>query len=101
MPEGTDTTTVHCHRCGRRAESVGEVPQPEALATEIAAKVCADCWREWEAAEVMVINEFHLNFMDPRAVEVLEKNLREFLRLDAEPPAAAGAPEDGGGEETS
>lgn len=79
------TESVHCHRCGRNAPGAGVVPQPQELAQEIAAKVCADCWHEWEAAEVMVINELHLNFMDPRAGEVVERNLREFLRLDAEP----------------
>lgn len=77
---------VHCHRCGRRAEPPTEVQQNPPLGDEILGKVCADCWREWEAAEVMVINELHLNFMDPRAGEVLERNLREFLCLDAGPP---------------
>ena len=57
-------------------------------ASEIAARVCADCWAEWQRAEVMVINELRLNFMDPAAQEVLHRQMREFLVLD-EPPAAA------------
>ena len=81
-------TTVQCHRCGRDAPPPGDVSQPEQLANEIRSKVCVNCWREWEAAEVMVINELHLNFMDPRAGEVLERNLREFLRLDPESETA-------------
>jgi len=79
-------STVHCHRCGRQAAAAVEVPQRPELAAEIQSKVCTRCWLEWEGAEVMVINELQLNFMDPRAPEVLEKNLREFLGLDQEPP---------------
>ncbi|MCL4839231.1 MAG: Fe(2+)-trafficking protein, partial [Thermoanaerobaculia bacterium] len=38
-----------------------------------------------QRAEVMVINELRLNFMDPEAPKVLETHLRQFLALD--PPA--------------
>ena len=86
-----DADIVHCHRCGGQSPPPAEVQQSPPLSDEIRGKVCADCWREWQAAEVMVINELHLNFMDPRAGEVLERNLREFLRLDAGPPDVEGS----------
>ncbi len=38
-------------------------------------------------AEVMVINELRLNFMDPDAQEILIRHLREFLKLDTEEAA--------------
>ena len=47
------------------------------------ANVCADCWNEWQRAEVMVINELRLNFMDPRALPTLITQMREFFALDA------------------
>jgi Fe-S cluster biosynthesis and repair protein YggX len=47
--------------------------------------VCADCFRDWEKQEVMVINELRLNFMDPAAADVLHQKLREFLGLSPEP----------------
>jgi Fe-S cluster biosynthesis and repair protein YggX len=53
----------------------------------VVARVCADCWAEWEKQEVMVINELRLNFMDPRSAEVLHQKLREYLGL---PAAGAG-----------
>jgi Fe-S cluster biosynthesis and repair protein YggX len=43
--------------------------------------VCADCWAEWEKNEVMVINELRLNFMDPKAADVLQRKMLEFLGL--------------------
>lgn len=70
---------VNCSRCGRTARGLERPPHPGAVGEEILAKVCADCWAEWQKAEVMVINELRLNFMDPRAQEVLVHHMREFL----------------------
>ena len=50
---------------------------------EVLGKVCATCWHEWTQAEVMVINELRLNFMDPKSLEILERHMREFLLLDS------------------
>ncbi|MCZ7650213.1 MAG: Fe(2+)-trafficking protein [Thermoanaerobaculia bacterium] len=78
--------SIHCARCGRAdAPALGKPPLRGALGAEIASRVCADCWQEWQRAEVMVINELRLNFMDPEAPKVLETHLRQFLALD--PPA--------------
>jgi Fe-S cluster biosynthesis and repair protein YggX len=74
---------IACVRCRREAPTLGSTPYPGRLGEEIRANVCADCWREWQNAEVMVINELRLNFMDPRSQEILVQHLREFLALDA------------------
>ncbi len=77
-----------CRRCGRTdAPRLAGPPLPGDLGREIQERICADCWSEWQGAEVMVINELRLNFMDPEAQNVLNRHLREFLLLD-EPPAA-------------
>ncbi|MEE2775619.1 MAG: Fe(2+)-trafficking protein [Acidobacteriota bacterium] len=77
-------TTVLCRRCQREAAALDALPPlPAELADEVVAKVCADCWKDWEAMEVMVINEHRLNFMDPEAPAILQRHLREFLALDA------------------
>jgi Fe-S cluster biosynthesis and repair protein YggX len=84
----TTPTTVHCARCERPdAPALAKPPLRGPLGREIQERVCADCWRDWQQSEVMVINELRLNFMDPAAQEVLTRHMREFLRLD--PPAAA------------
>jgi len=75
--------SIRCVRCGRAdAPALGKPPLRGALGDEIAGRVCADCWQEWQRAEVMVINELRLNFMDPEAPKVLESHLRQFLALD-------------------
>ena len=83
---GADAT-VECARCGRSAAPrQSAAVYPGALGEELLRRVCADCWAEWQDVEVMVINELQLNFMDPRAQDVLVQQMREFLGLD---PAAA------------
>jgi len=80
--------TVHCVRCERPdAPALPKPPLRGPLGREVQERVCADCWRDWQQTEVIVINELRLNFMDPAAQEVLDRHMREFLRLD--PPAAA------------
>ena len=84
MSESQDagTATVDCVRCGRQGAGATGVFYGGALGDEIRAKVCADCWAEWREAEVMVINELRLNFMDPKSQDVLAEQLRQFLMLD-------------------
>lgn len=83
------TSTVTCTRCGRSdAPALTRPPLRGPLGAEILTKTCGDCWSEWQRAEVMVINELRLNFMDPGAQAVLDAHLRQFLVLDS--PADAG-----------
>jgi len=74
--------TVTCKRCGQTKPALARAPMPGPLGETIHQSICADCWHEWEAAEVMVINELRLNFMDPAAQQVLERHMREFLTLE-------------------
>jgi Fe-S cluster biosynthesis and repair protein YggX len=72
--------TVHCARCGRLdAPAIPRRPMPGPTGDEIQRRVCADCWAEWTRMEVMVINELRLNFMDPKAQEILDQHMRQFL----------------------
>ena len=77
------SASIPCVRCRRpQAPALEKPPLRGALGAEVASRVCADCWQEWQRAEVMVINELRLNFMDPEAPKVLETHLRQFLALD-------------------
>ncbi len=78
--------TIQCARCGRQAPRQATAAYPGKLGEELISRICADCWAEWQQMEVIVINELQLNFMDPRAQDVLVQQMREFLGLD---PAAA------------
>lgn len=82
---------VVCVRCARTAVALENPPVPGAVGKEIQQKICPTCWSEWQRAEVMVINELRLNFMDPKAQDVLTHHMREFLMLEGgrESPSAS------------
>jgi len=75
-----------CCRCAKSELPLTAPPVPGDLGREIAAMVCSACWQEWQQAEVMVINELRLNFMEPKSLEILERQMRDFLVLDGSTP---------------
>lgn len=77
--------TVVCSRCRQQRTAIEEVPYSGALGEQIQQRVCEPCWAEWQQAEVIVINELRLDFMDPRSHDILVQHMREFLGLDGEP----------------
>lgn len=76
-----DAATLDCTRCGKHAPAASNVTWGGALGERIRAEICQPCWKEWQAQEVIVINELRLNFMDPKSLAVLEEHLKQFLAL--------------------
>ncbi len=78
--------TVTCTRCGTSGEALPQPPIPTALGSEIQRTVCQACWREWLRTQVILINEYRLNLMDPQARVLLEGQMRSFLNLASDRP---------------
>ena len=78
-------SSIACSRCRQQRPAVAEVPFSGELGDQIRQQVCEVCWAEWQQAEVIVINELRLDFMDPRSHDILTQHMREFLGLDGEP----------------
>ena len=86
---------VTCMRCGRSAEGLPFPPYPDELGARIQQSICAGCWRDYMERQKMVINEYRLDLMDPRAQEILTRDMIEFLGLE---PTGEGASRGGGPE---
>jgi Fe-S cluster biosynthesis and repair protein YggX len=74
---------ITCSRCGAVTEPLPQPPLPTAAGKEVHARVCPACWKEWLGVQVMLINEYRLNLIDPQARTALERQMREFLNLGA------------------
>ena len=74
---------ITCTRCNREGDAAAEPPMPTELGKEIHRKVCPACWKEWLGAQIVMINEYRLNLMDPQARKALEGQMRTFLNLPA------------------
>ena len=49
---------VTCARCGNTRQGAGKTGIPGALGEEIEQRVCAECWSEWLATQIRVINHY-------------------------------------------
>jgi Fe-S cluster biosynthesis and repair protein YggX len=70
-----------CSRCGSPRNAMPDPPMRGPLGARIHASVCAACWREWIGMGTKVINELRLDMTDPRAQQVYNEHLREFLSI--------------------
>ena len=48
----------------------------------MAERTCTTCWREWLAAQVILINELSLSPVNPEHYDKLVVEMRVFLSLD-------------------
>lgn len=77
---------ITCARCGSTTEALSQPPMPTALGEEIRSRTCPACWKEWMGVQVMLINEYRLNLIDPQVRKQLEAELRRFLNLAPDQP---------------
>jgi len=75
---------ITCARCGTTTDALQQPPMPTGLGEEIRNRICPACWKEWMGVQVMLINEYRLNLVDPQVRHQLEAELRRFLNLTAE-----------------
>ena len=70
-----------CKRCMKTKAQLAKPPFSGDLGERVHEAICVDCWKEWMAMSIKVINEFQLNMATPEANEIYETNLKEFLGL--------------------
>lgn len=83
---------VTCIRCGQTRAGAGRV-LPGEIGDEIERNVCAQCWAEWMAQQIRVINHYGLRPALREDREKLYDFTREFLGIarreeDRIPPAS-------------
>ncbi len=88
--------TVHCTRYGRDMEGLDAPPFPGAKGESIFANVSRQAWEEWTRHQTMLINERHLNLMDPDARRYLEEQRDRFLAGEGVDAAEGYVPPDRG-----
>jgi Fe-S cluster biosynthesis and repair protein YggX len=72
---------VMCKRCGKPGPRLPSQPMRSEMGRLVFEHICAPCWREAIGMGTKVINELRLDLSDPRAQQVWEQNIREFLNL--------------------
>lgn len=71
--------TVNCVLLGQEAEGLDYAPYPGELGKRIYNNVSKQAWQRWLAHQTMLINEYRLTPIEPKAREFLEKEMEKFF----------------------
>ena len=71
--------TVQCVKFGREAEGLDFPPWPGELGQRIYESISKEAWTLWLQHQTMIINEYRLNAMDPKARELIATEMEKFL----------------------
>jgi Fe-S cluster biosynthesis and repair protein YggX len=73
------TRTVYCVKLGREAEGLKFPPYPGELGQRVYQNISAEAWQLWLRQQTMLINEYRLSAVDPRARKFLEGEMEKFF----------------------
>ncbi len=81
---------VHCQKLNKEAEGFDQAPYPGALGQRIVAHISKEAWQLWLQHQTMLINEYRLSMLDPKAREFLVVEMEKFLFNGTESQKPAG-----------
>ncbi|MBI2994681.1 MAG: oxidative damage protection protein [Gammaproteobacteria bacterium] len=73
------TRMVKCIKLGKEAEGLKMQPYPGELGRRIFENVSLEAWRMWLAHQTMLINEYRLTPMEPKARELLAREMEKYF----------------------
>jgi Fe-S cluster biosynthesis and repair protein YggX len=71
--------TIYCSFLQREAEGLDRVPYPGELGQRIYANISKDAWQQWLRHQTMLLNEYRLSPIDPKARQFLVGEMEKFL----------------------
>ena len=87
--------TVHCVKLGEELEGLDRPPYPGELGKRIYEQISKQAWQQWLGHQTMLMNEYRLTPIDPKARKFLETEMEKFLFGEgAAPPPDYKPPEE-------
>ena len=71
--------TVFCTFLQREAEGLDRPPYPGALGQRIYASISKEAWQQWVRHQTMLLNEYRLTPIEPKARKFLVEEMEKFL----------------------
>ncbi|HWG78098.1 MAG TPA: oxidative damage protection protein [Steroidobacteraceae bacterium] len=71
--------TVHCVLLKREAPGLDRAPYPGPLGQRIFENVSREGWDRWRSHQTMLINEYRLSPIEPKARKFLEEEMEKFF----------------------
>jgi Fe-S cluster biosynthesis and repair protein YggX len=73
---------VDCVKMGEKLEGLDFAPFPGELGQKIFESVSKEAWKQWMAQQTILINEYRLSSLDPKARTFLQEEMQKFLFND-------------------
>ncbi len=73
------TRMVQCVKLKKEAEALTFAPYPGELGKKLYESVSKEAWQMWLKHQTMLINEYRLSAIDPKAREFLAKEMEKFF----------------------
>lgn len=73
------TRKLFCKKLGREAEALDSPPYPGELGQRIFNEISKPAWEAWLAHQTMLINEYRLSAIEPKARQFLAEEMEKFL----------------------
>jgi Fe-S cluster biosynthesis and repair protein YggX len=70
---------VHCVKLGKEAEGLERPTYPGDLGKRIFENVSKEAWQQWMQQQTMLINEYRLSPIEPKAREFLEQQMEKYF----------------------
>lgn len=93
------TRTVVCRKYQKEMEGLAMPPMPGPRGQSLFESVSRQAWQEWLAHQTTLINEKHLNLMNPEHRTYLTEQMDRFFDNESVDQAEGFVPKAEGGEE--
>ena len=70
---------VQCVKLGREAEGMKWKPFADELGQKLYDQVSAEAWKMWLEHSKMLINEYRLDLMSPKAQQILREQVEQYF----------------------
>jgi len=70
---------IQCSKLQREAEGLERQPYPGKLGKRIFENISKQAWQDWLRQQTMLINEYRLSPVDPKARRFLEEEMEKFF----------------------
>jgi Fe-S cluster biosynthesis and repair protein YggX len=70
---------VKCVKLGKEAEGLDYQTYPGELGKKIFDNVSKEAWQSWLGHQTMLMNEYRLNPLDPKARKLIQEEMEKFF----------------------
>jgi len=75
----TSPRIVHCVKLNRESLGLARPPYPGELGRRVHEHISQEAWKMWLGHQTMLINEYRLTPLEPKARRFLEQEMEKYL----------------------